>query len=349
DAVDSTMADVLIENLNALGIKKIDYIIVQHAEQDHTGSLGRLVELYPDSTVAGSARCLELLVEFGLVDKKRTQELKDGDVIDLGGKSLQIISAPWVHWPDTILSYLASDRILFSCDFLGSHLATSTLYADEAVVYRAAKRYYAEIMMPFRQHIRKHLERISNYDIDIIAPSHGPIHARPEFILNAYGEWASDEVKNQVVLPFVSMHGSTKAMTDYIADALIARGIEVKRFDLTNSDIGLLAEALVDASTIVIGTPTMLSGAHPLALYAAILANALRPKTRYASIIGSYGWGGKMLEQITQAMPNLKLQLFDPVVAKGYPKEADFRRLDRLADEILAKHRELMHAQSATK
>lgn len=349
DAVDSTMADVLTENLNALGIKKIDYIIVQHAEQDHTGSLGRLVELYPDSIVAGSAKCLELLVEFGLVDKKKTQELKDGDVIDLGGKSLQIISVPWVHWPDTILSYLAADRILFSCDFLGSHLATSTLYADEAVVYRAAKRYYAEIMMPFRQHIKKHLERISNHDIDIIAPSHGPIYARPEFILNAYREWASDEVKNQVVLPFVSMHGSTEAMTDYFADALIARGIEVKRFNLTNSDTGLLAEALVDASTVVIGTPTVLAGAHPLALYAAILANALRPKTRYASIIGSYGWGGKMLEQITQAMPNLKLQLFDPVVAKGYPKEADFRRLDRLADEILAKHRELMHAQSATK
>mgnify|MGYP000935700890 CR=1 FL=1 len=125
DAVDSTMADVLIDTANVFTKKT-------NAEQDHTGSLGRLVELYPDSTVAGSARCLELLVEFGLVDKKRTQELKDGDVIDLGGKSLQIISAPWVHWPDTILSYLASDRILFSCDFLGSHLATSTLYADEA-------------------------------------------------------------------------------------------------------------------------------------------------------------------------------------------------------------------------
>ena len=349
DAVDSTKADALIDNLNALGIEKIDYIIAQHAEQDHSGSLGRLAEQYPDSKVAGSARCLELLVEFGLGDKERTQELKDGDTIDLGGKSLQIISAPWVHWPDTILTYLAADRMLFSCDFLGSHLATSDLYADEAVVYRAAKRYYAEIMMPFRQHIKKHLERISSLDIDIIAPSHGPIYARPEFILKAYREWSSDEVKNQVVLPFVSMHGSTKAMIDYFADALIARGIEVKRFDLTNSDIGSLAEALVDAATVVIGTPTILSGAHPLALYAAILANALRPKTRYASIIGSYGWGGKMLEQITQAMPNLKLQLFDPVVAKGYPKEADFRRLDRLADEILAKHRELMHAQSATK
>lgn len=344
DAVDSTMADVLIENLKALNIKKIDYIIVQHAEQDHTGSLRRLIELYPDSKVAGSAKSLELLIEFGLVKKERTEELKDGDMIDLGGKNLQIISAPWVHWPDTIFTYLAADRILFTCDFLGSHLATSHLYADETVIYRAAKDYYAEIMMPFRQHIKKHLERISKLDLDIIAPSHGPIYDQPEIILNAYREWASDEVKNQVVVPFVSMHGSTKAMVDYLVDALIARGIEVKRFDLTNSDMGLLAESLVDASTIVIGTPTILSGAHPLALYVAILANALRPKTRYASIIGSFGWGGKMLEQITQAMPNLKLQFFDPVVAKGYPKEADFRSLDRLADEILAKHRELVDA-----
>lgn len=344
DAVDSTMADVLIENLKALNIKKIDYIIVQHAEQDHTGSLRRLIELYPDSKVAGSAKSLELLIEFGLVKKERTEELKDGDMIDLGGKNLQIISAPWVHWPDTIFTYLAADRILFTCDFLGSHLATSHLYADETVIYRAAKDYYAEIMMPFRQHIKKHLERISKLDVDIIAPSHGPIYDQPEIILNAYREWASDEVKNQVVVPFVSMHGSTKAMVDYLVDALIARGIEVKRFDLTNSDMGLLAESLVDASTIVIGTPTILSGAHPLALYVAILANALRPKTRYASIIGSFGWGGKMLEQITQAMPNLKLQFFDPVVAKGYPKEADFRSLDRLADEILAKHRELVDA-----
>lgn len=344
DAVDSTMTDVLIENLKALNIKKIDYIIVQHAEQDHTGSLRQLIELYPDSKVAGSAKSLEMLIEFDLVKRERTEELKDGDMIDLGGKNLQIISAPWVHWPDTIFTYLAADRILFTCDFLGSHLATSHLYADETVIYRAAKDYYAEIMMPFRQHIKKHLKRISELDVDIIAPSHGPIYDQPEIILNAYREWTSDEVKNQVILPFVSMHGSTKAMVDYLVDALIARGIEVKRFDLTNSDMGLLAESLVDASTIVIGTPTMLAGAHPLALYAAILANALRPKARYASIIGSFGWGGKMLEQITQAMPNLKLQFFDPVVAKGYPKEADFRSLDRLADEILAKHRELVDA-----
>jgi flavorubredoxin len=167
------------------------------------------------------------------------------------------------------------------------------------------------------------------------------MYNRPDFIIEAYRDWVSDQVKNQVVLPYVSMHGATRAMADYFVDALVARGITVKRFDLTDSDVGELAEALVDAATVVIGTPTILAGAHPLALYAAILANALRPKTRFASIIGSYGWGGRMVEQITSAIPNLKVQLLNPVVAKGHPKEADLRALDRLADEILAKHREL--------
>jgi len=342
DAVDATMAGVLIANLRALGIEKIDYIICQHAEQDHSGTVQELVKLFPDATLLGTGKCLDLLREFGLISGEKGQEVKDGDSIALGGKTLQFIHAPWVHWPDTMFTYLPEDRVLFTCDFLGSHLATSDLYAhDEATVYDSAKRYYAEIMMPFRQIVQKHLGKIKDLQIDIIAVSHGPLYDRPEFILSAYRDWSSDRVKNEVVLPYVSMHGATRVMTDYFVDALIVRGITVKRFDLTSYDVGELAEALVDAATVVIGTPTILTGAHPLALYAAILANALRPKTRYASIIGSFGWGGKMLEQITLALPSLKLQFLDPVVAKGHPKEADFRSLDRLADEILAKHREL--------
>jgi flavorubredoxin len=342
DAVDGSMAEVLLSNLSALGIEKIDIIIAQHAEQDHSGSIKMLLDLYPDARVLGSAKCLELLISFGLVSKDQVQEIKDGEKLSLGGRSLQFISAPWVHWPDTIFTYLAEERILFTCDFLGSHLASSDLYAsDEAAVYKAAKMYYAEIMMPFRQNINRHLGRIADLPVDIIAPSHGPLYDRPKFIMDAYRDWASDRVKKQVVLPYVSMHGSTRTMVAYLAASLISRGVSVRQFDLTNYDVGELAGSLVDAATIVIGTPTILAGAHPLAIYAAVLANALRPKTRYASIIGSFGWGGKMLEQITEAIPNLKVQLFDPVVAKGYPKEADFRALDRLADEIAAKHREL--------
>lgn len=342
DAVDGSMAEVLQSNLSALGIKRIDFIIAQHAEQDHSGSIKMLMDLYPDARVLGSAKCLDLLISFGLVGKDQVQEIKDGEKLSLGNMSLQFISAPWVHWPDTIFTYLAEERILFTCDFLGSHLASSDLYSsDEAAVYRAAKRYYAEIMMPFRQNINRHLARIADLPVDIIATSHGPLYDRPKFILDAYRDWASDRVKNQVVVPYVSMHGSTRTMVAYLVASLISRGVGVRQFDLTSYDVGELAESLVDAATIVIGTPTILAGAHPLALYAAVLANALRPKTRYASIVGSFGWGGKMLEQITGAVPNLKLQFFDPVVAKGYPKEEDFRALDRLADEIAAKHREL--------
>lgn len=342
DAVDATMAKVLIDNLNTLGINKLDYIVSQHAEQDHSGTIQKLIELYPEARVIASSKCLELLVEFSLVTRDRVQEVKDGEKISLGGKTLEFIHAPWVHWPDTIFTYLPEDRVLFTCDFLGSHLATSDLYAvDEATVYEAAKRYYAEIMMPFRQNIKKHLEKIKGLEIDAIAPSHGPLYHKPEFILNAYRDWVSDEVKNQVVLPYVSMHGATRIMVDYFVDALISRGISVRRFDLTSSDVGELAEALVDPATIVIGSPTMLVGAHPVAMYAAILANALRPKARFASIIGSYGWGGKMVEQITGALPNLKVQILSPVVAKGHPTEADFQALDRLADEVLARHKEL--------
>jgi len=342
DAVDATKAEVLLGNLEELGIRKIDYLVSQHAEQDHSGTIKRLLEVYPETKVLATGKCLELLQEFSLVTPDRVQEAKDGDKITLGDKTLQFIHAPWVHWPDTMFTYLPEKNILFTCDFLGSHLATSDLYAtDEVTVYEAAKRYYAEIMMPFRQNIKRHLVKIKDLKIDVAAPSHGPLYDKPQFILDAYRDWSSDDVKNEVVIPYVTMHGATRIMVDYLMDALMARGITVKRFDLTAYDPGELVEALVDAATVVIGTPTMLTGAHPLALYAAIIANALRPKTRFASVIGSFGWGGRMVEQITAALPSLKLKLFEPVVAKGHPKEADFRALDRLADEILAAHKEL--------
>jgi len=130
-------------------------------------------------------------------------------------------------------------------------------------------------------------------------------------------------------------------MVSYFVDALIEREIAVRQFELSTVDVGKLAIALVDAATIVIGSPTVLVGPHPCAAYAAFLANALRPKTKFASILGSYGWGGKMVEQLTSMMPNLKVEILEPVLAKGEPKDDDFSSMDKLADEILVKHKEL--------
>jgi flavorubredoxin len=268
--------------------------------------------------------------------------VEDRGTISLGDRTLEFIHAPWVHWPETMLTYLREERILFPCDFFGSHLATSDLYVtDEGQVYEAAKRYYAEIMMPFRATIQKNLEKVKEYKIDIIAPSHGPLYDRPEFILRAYHSWAFDEPKNIVVLPYVSMHDSTKRMVTHFVGALVQRGVAVKQFDLPVTDIGKLAMALVDAATVIIGTPTVLGGAHPAAAYAAFLANALRPNLKFASIIGSYGWGGKTVEQLSGMLTNLKVELLPPVLVKGYPREADFKALDDLAEMVKQKHREI--------
>ncbi len=239
-----------------------------------------------------------------------------------------------------MLTYLQEDKILFSCDFLGSHLASTDLYAkDEGLVYEAAKRYYAEIMMPFSKMIKKNLEKVQEHEITLIAPSHGPIYDRPEFIMEAYHDWVFSEPKNIVVLPYISMHGSTRVMVEHLVDALIENGVTVKMFNLSVTDIGELAISLVDAATIVIGSPTVLGGAHPNVVYAAYLANALRPKAKFVSIVGSYGWGGIMVKQLAGMIPNLNVEILDPVVIKGHPKAEDFKALDKLAASIAEKHK----------
>ena len=342
DTVDPTKTEVLIDNLSKAGVNRLDYIIAHHAEQDHSGSLPDILSLYPDAKVVTNPKCKGMLIDLLGIEDNKFVIVKDGETLSLGGKSLQFIYLPWVHWPETMGTYLKEDKILFSCDFFGAHLATSSLFVDdEAIVYESAKRYYAEIMMPFRRQINNNLAKLESLEIEIIAPSHGPVHNRPNFIVDAYRDWASDTVKNEVVLPYVSMHGSTAKMVSYFADALIEKGLTVKQFELSTVDIGKLAMAMVDAATIVIGSPTVLIGPHPCAAYAAFLANALRPKTKFISIIGSFGWGSKMVEQLTSMLPNLKAEILEPVITKGYPKKADFMALDRLADEILAKHKEL--------
>jgi len=342
DTVDPTKADVLIDNLVRVGTNRIDYVVAHHAEQDHSGSIPDILMLYPDAKVVTNPKCKGMLIDLLNISEDKFITVDDGQTFSLGDKTLQFVYIPWVHWPETISTYLQEDKIFFPCDFFGSHLATSGLFVDdEAVVYEAAKRYYAEIMMPFRAPIRKNLKKIEELQVDMIAPSHGPVYDRPGFIIDAYKDWVSDQVKNEVVLPYISMHDSTRKMVEHFVDALIERGITVKQFNLGVTDIGKLAMSLVDAATIVLGSPTVLAGAHPVAAYAAILANALRPKTKFASIIGSYGWGGRMVEQLTGLISNLKVEILTPVIAKGCPKDDDFMALDKLADEILAKHKEL--------
>ncbi len=342
DTVEPEMSHILLSRLENLGVERIDYVIANHAEPDHSGTIPQILAQHPQAQVVCTPKCKKMLIDMELVPEDRFLTVEDGETLSLGNKTLEFIHTPWVHWPETMSTYLQEEKILFSCDFLGSHLASTDLYVtDEGQVYEAAKRYYAEIMMPFRKIIQKNLKKVQEYEISLIAPSHGPIYDRPEFILDAYHDWVHSEPKNIVVLPYVSMHGSTRKMVEYLVDALIEKGVTVKLFNLTVTDIGELAMALVDAATIVIGSPTVLTGAHPGAVYAAYLANILRPKAKFVSIVGSYGWGGKMVQQLAGLIPNLKVEIIDPVVIKGRPKAEDFDALDALATSIAEKHKTL--------
>lgn len=339
DTVDPPMTDELMAQL--AGVSKIDFIVSHHAEQDHSGAIPRVLERFPEAKVVVTPKAKGMLIDLLKIPENAFVTVEDGQTLSLGDKTLKFIHTPWVHWPETMVTYLEEDRILFSCDFYGSHIATTDLFVtDQGRVYEAAKRYFAEIMMPFRNVITKNIEKLKGYDIQMIAPSHGQIYDRPAWIMDAYRGWVMGAPHNLVVLPFVSMHGSTRQLVDHLVSSLVEHGVRVEMFNLAVTDIGKLAMALVDAATVVVGVPTVLAGPHPLAAYATLLANALRPKAKFLSIIGSYGWGGKTVETLAGMIPNLKVEVIDPVLCKGVPTEETFKALDELASAIEQKHKE---------
>lgn len=325
----------LINALRAMKLERLDYVVANHGEEDHSGSIPAVLALFPDAKVVTNATCERLLKDALELDDSVFIEVKDGETLSLGDKTLQFLLTPWVHWPDTMLTHLVEDGIVFTCDFLGAHLATSELFAtDEARLEVAAKRYYAEIMMPYRAHSKKALDRLTLLKPKMIAPSHGPVHARPAFIMDLYREWVSDSVKPEVLIPYVSMYTSTSSMVEYLVDRLTERKLGVRPFNVVNGDSGDLAMALVDASSVVFASPLVLAGPHPALAHAVLLANALAPKTKFASVVGSAGWGGNLPDIIRGMLPRLKATFLPPVMTKGRPKPETFAELDRLANDL---------------
>lgn len=333
DTVDPTKFTVLAEELEK--VEKLDYIVANHAEQDHSGSIPMVLKKFPETKVLCSKVAKAMLQDLLQIEDSAIQTVEDGEILDLGGKSLKFIYTPWVHWPETMSTYIVEDKILFACDFFGSHEGNFELFVeDEKETYLSAKRYYAEIMMPFRMMVKSNMEKVKKEEISIIAPSHGPVYQKPKMILEAYNNWVSEETENEAVIVFVSMHGSTRAMVNYLSEEIRRQNREVKVFDLEKDEIGEILMALVEAKTVILGTPTVLAGAHPKVLDFAYLMKALKPKTKNFVLIGSYGWGGQTAQQVKSLVDNGKMKIWEPILIKGFPKEADLAQLKTLAQEL---------------
>ncbi|MFH1466051.1 MAG: FprA family A-type flavoprotein [Pseudomonadota bacterium] len=338
DSVEPRFGEQLMERLEGLGADP-EILVSNHAEQDHSGMLPALVERFPRATVLCTPKAAAMLPDLLGLDPARIRTVADGEEVSLGDRSLRFLHAPWVHWPETMLTYMPEQGVLFPCDLFGSHFASNTAWASQAVgVLREAKRYYATIMMPFTKPIGKHLDRLDALDIRTICPSHGPSWDEPRVIMDAYRDWTSGPMRDRVVIAYVSMHESTRKMALHLEDRLFANGTAVDVFDLEKVDLGMVAAAAVDAATVLIGTPTVLGGAHPLAVSAAYLIGLLKPRTRWIGLFGSHGWAGRAIPHLEKLLENVRCERLDPVGIQGFPREGALAAMDGLAEQIIARH-----------
>jgi flavorubredoxin len=318
-------------------LESIDYVIMNHAEPDHSGAIPYILERNAKAVLVTSEKGKGMAQVYYKIPDERIRLVGESDTIDLGGKTLRFINAPWLHWPETMFTYLVENKVLFPCDFFGAHTASLLLDGEFGEVYPAAKRYYGEIMMPFRKKGEEAMKKLEAFDIAIIAPSHGPIHENPVPILEAYKKWTAGQTRQKAVIAYVTMWGSTEKMIQTLTETLLARGVEVSLHNLINADLGELAGDLVDARAIVLGAPTVLGGMHPLGIYAASLVRALRPPAKYAAVLSSYGWGKGAIKNAAEILEPLRLEVVGAVETHGPASEDEVRKVVELADAMAAK------------
>ena len=345
DTVNPGFEKELLEKISErIDPAKIDYVIMNHAEPDHANAAKDVLAVAKNAKLVASAKGKEAAMMYFDIPVERIMVVDESSEIGLGGKTLKFVDAPWLHWPETIFTYLEEDKILFPCDFFGSHLAVGEFYADEygnENTLDMAKLYFAEIMMPFRKPGQTAVEKVKKLEPKMIAPSHGLIWREPKVILDEYAKWTSEKFQKKVMIAYVSMWGSTEKMVLALRDALVKRGVTVEVFDLPNTEIGHIAKELVDTPVVVVGAPTVLGGVHPVAAYATMLVKTLRAPTKYAAVLTSYGWSGGAVKALQGILEGTKIEVLGVVEVKGPPKKTEFDKVVELADKIDEKLKQL--------
>ncbi|MCK5763291.1 MAG: FprA family A-type flavoprotein [Clostridiales bacterium] len=312
--------DEYIEKLSEyIDPKDIDYIVVNHTEPDHTGSIERLLQLAPNVQIVGSNAAIKFLK--AIVNKPfNSLVIKDGDTLPLGNKTLKFITAPFLHWPDSIYTYVEEDKILFTCDSFGTHYCYEGILLsnlENKVNYIDSLRYYFDVIMgPYRKHVITAAKKIENLDIDIIATGHGPvIDDNPREIINQYIEWASEinpNTNKTIVIPYVSAYGYTEEMARLIKEGIQNAGkFEVKLYNMETSDNEEVMNEIYWADGVLFGSPTMVSDILPPIMKLLTSMNPVVHSGKLVSAFGSYGWSGEAVPNIIGRLKQLRLKIFE--------------------------------------
>ncbi len=333
DTVYGPFAQEMIERIKArIPPEKINYIIANHVETDHSGALPALIKLCPKAKVFGTAKCKEGLYRnyYGNWD---FQVVKTGDTLKLGKRTLTFLEAPMIHWPDSMFTYCADEELLLPNDAFGQHYATSERFDDEvdqAELMDEAAKYYANILLPLGSIILKKIEEVQrmNIPIKMIAPSHGIIWRKdPMKIVNAYVRWAKNETQKRVVIVYETMWNSTERMARLIAEGIIAAGVDVKLFNIAASDRTEVIKEMLDAKGYIIGSSTHDNDMLPAIAGFLEFLKGLKPKNRIASAFGSYGWAGGAVANIENVLKETGIAIAQPSLSVKYvPDEIETKR-----------------------
>lgn len=330
------------ENVEAItDFANIDYMVVNHTEPDHSGAIRLVIEKNPDIVVYGTAACLKNLDNIVRLPFNRVA-VKDGDTLELGGKTLTFCVSPNIHWPDTMMTYLAEDKILFSCDFLGAHFAEPTMYVHKAykkeLYEKEFKVYYDAIMGPFAKFVIRALDRIKDLDIALVCPSHGPMIMGGDIqvAMDTYRKWATPEEKTDktVAIYYVSAYGYTRQMCQYLAEKLEAKGLVVSAFNVIKTDAADIAAHLED-DCLVFGSPTLNRAALKPVLDVISSIDAVGAAGRPYATLGCFGWSGEACAQLNDRCNSIKMkQVGESVRSQFTPTDEVWAALDTLADQI---------------
>jgi len=321
DVVKEKFFDVFLNKLESFtDPREIEYVILDHTEPDHSGSLRRLLELAPDAIVVGSGNAVRYLEDI-VNGPFRSLIVKDGDTLDLGNKTLRFISAPNLHWPDSMYTYLEEDRILFTCDSFGAHYCSENIFSELTPDYLRSFIYYFDVILkPYSRFMIKAIEKIRPLDIDVICTGHGPVHREnlmelidlTEKYSNEYLKLVSCGAVKRVLIAYVSAYGYTKQAAEYIAEGIRqAEGFETDVTDIENIPAGDLDHKLASADAILAGSPTINQNTLLQVYKLFALVNPLRDKGKMAGAFGSYGWSGEAPKIILENFRNLKLKIFE--------------------------------------
>lgn len=337
DTIHKDFTDDLSGKINQLlGGHAIDFVVMNHAEPDHAGSIMDILNKY-DAKLLTTRKGAELAQVYYEVPDDRIRIVADGETVDLGGKTLTFIHAPFIHWPETMMTWLAEDGILFSCDFFSAHNTIGDFDDESEDVLHWARKYYAEIMMPLAKMGRMAMSKIKELDIKIIAPSHGPVYRNPETILARYADWTNEKTLDKAIILYTSMYSFTEKVALSIAERLKNKGILVGAYDMVNTDSAELINQLLDTRAIVIASPTLLGNIHPVLQYGMILIKTLKPPVKYGLFINNYGWGKSATRHGVEFFEQAKIDSVGVVEVNGKPRDEDIANINEATD-ILAKN-----------